>query len=133
MNELQFNGKISLIKEPRVGSTERGEWANVEFEVTEKDPKNPSYPQIALFVYFKNGDYVKYARDFKDTFKVGDEVTVHFNLGKTVYQKKDGTGEGTFYKTSAWKVDKIGQPSVSDTGFEKVDDLNDGGDGDLPF
>lgn len=106
MSELIFTGTISEIKPVRNGEGKNGEWANVEFEVTESDPQNPMYPQVALFDYFKSGDHVKYAKEFCNYYKEGDEVEIEFNLKKTVYQKKDGSGEGAFYKTSAWKVTK---------------------------
>ena len=127
---MEFTGKISEIRPVRSGETAKGEWANVEFEVTESNPNNPSYPQIGLFDYFKNGEYVKYAKEFADMFKVGDEVTVEFNLGKTVYDKKDGTGKGSFYKTSAWKVTKLQSSSASSGSAPVVDEEEDLG---LPF
>jgi len=105
--ELQFTGRITEIKEPRTGESASGEWANVEFEVTESNPQNESYPQIGLFEFFKNGEYIDMARDFASKNNIGDEVTVHFNLKKSTYQKRDGSGEASFYKTSAWKVEKL--------------------------
>jgi hypothetical protein len=101
--ELQFQGKISEIRKVRTGTTEKGEWANAEFEVTENSDK---YPQVALFDFFKNGEHVKYAKEFADYHKVGDEVIVHFNLKKTSYTNKKGE-PAAFYKTSAWKIEKV--------------------------
>ncbi len=101
--ELQFTGKISEIKPVRTGTTDKGEWANAEFEVTENSDK---YPQVGLFDFFKNGEHVKYAKDFASSHNVGDEVTVHFNLKKTSYTNKKGE-PASFYKTSAWKIEKL--------------------------
>ena len=137
MSELRFNGKITEIREPRVGNTEKGDWANVEFEVTELKPQNELYPQVGLFDYFKNGEHVKYAKDFKNQYKVGDEVTVEFNLKKNTYTNKDGKLVG-FYKTSAWRIEKLqtanNEQSVAPpSAFEPVTDLKDGDHDDLLF
>lgn len=127
--ELQFTGKITEIKPVRTGTTEKGEWANAEFEVTENTDK---YPQVGLFDFFKNGEHVKYAKDFKNDHKVGDEVTVHFNLKKNEYKKKDGT-QAAFYKTSAWKIEKA-EGSVTAPDFEPAPvNLNEEEDDSLPF
>lgn len=122
--ELQFTGNITEIRKIREGSGNSGDWANVEFEVTESNPQNENYPQVALFDYFKNGEYIDMAKKFDQQNKVGDEVTVYFNLKKSSYQKKDGSGEASFYKTSAWKVIK----SEGQEGCQNDDD-----DDNLPF
>ena len=125
--EFQFTGKISEIRAVRTGTTEKGEWANAEFEVTENSDK---YPQVALFDFFKNGEHIKYAKEFNDFYKLGDEVTVHYNHKKTTYTNKEGK-PGAFYKTSAWKIEKTGsQPQP--TAFESAGDLHEQED-DLPF
>jgi len=98
-----FAGVITEIKPVRSGNTQRGDWANVTFEVTEQ---TESYPQIAQFDFFKNGDNVKYASNFN--FKVGELVIVHFNLGKTEYTNKQGEA-ASFYKNNAWKIEKVEQ------------------------
>ena len=103
---LIFEGTITEIREPRTGTTDKGEWANVEFEVTETNPQNELYPQVGLFDMFKNGEHVKFAKDFKNMNPVGTKVRVEFNLKKNEYTKGDGT-PAKFYKTSAWKVEKI--------------------------
>lgn len=128
---LQFTGKITEIKPIRSGEGNKGEWANVEFEVTELNPANPSYPQVGLFDFFKNGEYLKYAKDFNEYFKLGDAIVVDFNLKKNTYQKKDGTGEASFYKTSAWKIEKHEniEPSVD----QPTSEVDDDDDGNLPF
>lgn len=128
MSELIFTGNISEIRPVRSGEGKNGEWANVEFEVTESNPQNASYPQIALFDHFKSGEHVKYAKDFPIFYKIGDEVEVEFNLKKTVYQKKDGSGEGAFYKTSAWKVTKTKGITTNDNESQIPDNKDD-----MPF
>lgn len=123
-----FNGKITEISEIRTGESNGKEWASLEFEVTElKD----QYPQIGLFGYFKNGEYVKYAKEFKNNFKVGDEVTVDYNL-KCIEYEKDGK-KRKFYKTEAWKVTKLETaPSTPQPPAQELPDLS-GEDSDLPF
>lgn len=130
MNDLQFTGKISQINKVRTGTGAKGEWANAEFEVTEQKDQ---YPQIALFDFFKNGEYVAQAKNFEKNFKVGDEVTVYYNHKKNEYTKKDGT-QAAFYKTSAWKIEK-GSSAPQPEHFETVDavPMNDDEDSDLPF
>lgn len=126
MNDLQFTGKITAIKKVRTGETDKGEWANAEFEVTEDKDQ---YPQTALFDFFKNGEYVSQAKNFSQNFKPGDEVTVHFNLKKNNYTK-DGE-ERTFYKTSAWKIDKGSSAPQPDDYSEPVPSSEE--EDDLPF
>ena len=123
-----FRGTISEIRPARTGTGKKGEWANVEFEVTESNPQNESYPQIGLFDYFKNGEFAKFASGFDKQFKLGDEVDVEFNLSKSTYTKDKE--EKSFYKTSAWKVTKVS----GDNGGDKppVDNTDDD-DLDLPF
>lgn len=104
---MQFTGRITEIRPVKTGEGNSNPWASVEFEVTESNPQNETYPQIGLFDLFKNGDYIDFALKFNEHHKLGDEVTVHFNLKKSVYQKKDGSGEASFYKTSGWKIDKV--------------------------
>ena len=104
--QLIFEGKITEIETPRTGTTDKGEWASVSFEVTELKPQNPQYPQIGLFDMFKNGEYLKYAKDFKTYYPIGTAVKVEFNLKKNEYTKPDGT-PAKFYKTSAWKIEKV--------------------------
>lgn len=129
--ELTFTGSITEIREPRFGTTKAGsDWANAEFEVTELNPQNPQYPQVALFDFFKNGEHVKYAKDFKTFYKLGEVVTVHFNLKKNEYTNAKNE-QVSFYKTSAWKIDK---QTVSETKpFEPAESLNEEQPDDLPF
>lgn len=129
-----FNGKITEISEIKTGIKNDKEWASLEFEVTELNPQNELYPQIGSFGYFKNGDYAKYTKDFNNMFKLGDEVTVEFNLKRIDY-KKDGQ-DRKFYKTECWKVEKLQTAPQTNQApaqaFEPVADLN-ADDSDVPF
>jgi len=118
---MNFTGKITEISAIKSGETNGKEWASLEFEVTESNPNNELYPQIGSFGYFKNGEYTKYAKDFKSNFKIGDEVEVEFNL-KCIKYKKDGVDK-KFYKTECWKVFKA---DLSDDKTNKAVELIDG-------
>ena len=132
---LTFTGKITEIRTPRTGTTQKGEeWANAEFEVTETNPQNEAYPQIAFFDFFKMGEYLSLAKDFESKNKVGDVVTVHFNFKANTYVNKENK-EVKFYKTSAWKIEKQEQsntPKPNDS-FEPAGDLKQEEHDDLPF
>ena len=129
--QLEFKGKITEIRTPRTGTGAKGEWANVEFEVTESNPQNPDYPQVALFDFFKNGEYVKFAKDFATHYPLGSEITVEFNMKKNEYTKADGTA-AKFYKTSAWKIEKV-QGSEMDQAVKKIDNAFEPDDSNPPF
>lgn len=134
---LEFTGNITDIRTPRGGTTDKGEWANAEFEVTESNPQNPQYPQVALFDFFKNGEYLKYAKDFETYYPLGTEVKVEFNLKKNTYTKPDGN-VANFYKTSAWRVNKVDLSveqgaAIVDANFEPAEDLQEEEDDNLPF
>jgi len=128
-----FTGKITEISKVKVGKTKKeDDWASLDFEVTESNPHNELYPQIALFSYFKMGEYVKMASEF--SHKVGDEVNVDFNFKCQKYNKKDGSGEGKFYKTECWKVDKVQESQTEEYNTNEVgNDLNENEPDDLPF
>lgn len=126
-----FTGKITEISKIRNGEVNGKEWASLEFEVTEVTDK---YPQVGLFGYFKNGEYLKYAQDFNKNFKVGDEVTVDYNLKRIDY-KKDGE-DRKFYKTEAWRVTKLdSNTSGLDQAKQTIDNVMppEEDDDNLPF
>lgn len=131
--EQTFTGTISKIEAVKTGVSKKGnEWANASFEVTEGNPNNPDYPQIAFFDFFKTGEYLDMAKEFKNKFKVGESVTVYFNFKKNEYTKDGETR--AFYKTSAWKIDKLSKDVPSpDQAFEPATDLNEDEHDDLPF
>lgn len=128
MSELKFTGKITSISEIKTGTKNDKEWASLDFEVTESNPQNESYPQIGSFGYFKNGEYVKFAKDFNNMFKLGDEVTVDFNLKCIKYKKENE--DRKFYKNECWRVAKTEQDSGA---FETTDNVSDSEPDDLPF
>ncbi|QQV90432.1 hypothetical protein Harreka1_25 [Olleya phage Harreka_1] len=135
MSELIFEGKITEVRTPRTGTTAKGEWANTEFEVTEAHPQNPEYPQVGLFEFFKNGEHVKFAKDFANMYPLGTDVKVHFNLKKNEYTKANGE-IAKFYKTSAWKVGKSessAPPVPPAQAFEPATDIKANEHDDLPF
>ena len=127
--EQTFTGTITEIRTPRTGTGNKGEWANTEFEVTELNPQNASYPQIALFDFFKNGEYLKYAKDFETYYKLGDTVTVHFNFKANEYTNAKNEVV-KFYKTSAWKIEKVEGVQAP---FEPAGDLKEEEKDQLPF
>lgn len=97
-----FRGKITEISKISTGEKNGKEWASLDFEVTEDNPQNELYPQIGSFSFFKNGEYVSYAKDFNNNYKIGDVVDVEFNF-KRINYKKDGE-DRKFYKTECWKI-----------------------------
>lgn len=130
---LIFKGQITEILNKRNGSTEKGEWASCEFEVTESEPENTSYPQIAKFDIFKNGEHIKYAKDFETYYPLNSIVEVEFNLKKNEYTNKESQLVG-FYKTSAWKITKISDPEIKqESHFNTIDEINEKDHDDMPF
>tara|TARA_R110002051_G_scaffold254373_1_gene313336 strand:- start:70 stop:435 length:366 start_codon:yes stop_codon:yes gene_type:complete len=117
-----FTGKITKILPLVEGEGAKGPWAKASFEVTEDKDQ---YPQIGLFDLFKSGQYINNALEFDQKYSVGETVSVEFNLKKSVYQKKDGTGEGQFYSTPCWKLEKVEvlQPYIPPTGAADDQDL----------
>lgn len=122
-----FLGKITEIGKINSGTSAKGvEWASLDIEVTESNPHNALYPQIGLFSFFKNGEYVKFAKDFNDFYKIGDEVSVDFNLKCIKYEK--GGEQRKFYKTECWKLEKAsetvnGVPVIDQPNSDDVDPL----------
>jgi len=130
---MDFKGRITEISQIKVGKTKNGEdWASVDFEITESEPNNPEYPQIALFSFFKSGEYFKYANEFNDFNKLGDEVIVEYNFKCNKYAKKDGSGEGKFYKVECWKLTKVTEQNVEQAEVISRTATNDE-DSSLPF
>ena len=125
---MEFKGKISSISEVKTGTSANGnEWASVDIEVTESNPRNEKYPQIGGFSWFKSGEYKGIVEKINDSFKLNDEINVEFNLSMSEYEKKDGSGKGKFYKNSVWKIEKSeGETSSPAPSMEQVDN-------DLPF
>lgn len=133
---MNFQGIITDSTTPRTGQGKNGEWASVSFEVTEANPRNAAYPEIGGFEMFKSGEYIDYAKDFANKYPVGTLVDVTFQMGKTTYQKKDGSGEGKFYKNNAFKLEVIEQPTQNPgatAAATPVPNPNVVNDTDLPF
>ena len=99
-----FKGKLISFETPRVGETTKGEWANVTFVLREFNPANEQYAQEVKMSMFKNGEYVKYAKNFDQYYKIGDVVEASFNFKKNKYTK-DGE-ERVFYGVDCWKLQK---------------------------
>jgi len=126
-----FKGKITEISTIKTGKTRKeDDWASVDFEVTESEPNNPDYPQIALFSFFKMGEYFKFANDFNDFYKLGDEVIVEYNFKCNKYTKKDG-GEGKFYKNDCWQLKKVTEETAQNVDPKPLGEQDDNNS--LPF
>ena len=134
MSELVFEGKITEVRTPRTGTTDKGEWANVEFEVTEVNLEKPQYAQAGLFDFFKNGENVKFAKDFANMYPIGTLVKVYFNLKKNEYTNAKGE-PAKFFKTSAWKVEKVSNDiqQPQEQAFEPATNLKEEDHDDLHF
>lgn len=126
---MSFTGRITSISEIRSGENNGKEWASLEFEVAESNPNNESYPQIANFGYFKNGEYAKYAKEFNSNFSLNDEVEVDYNF-KCVNYEKNGEKK-KFYKVDCWKVVKTESSQTNDTTSAPI--VSDNEPDDLPF
>jgi len=127
----EFKGRITEISTIKTGKTKKDDdWASLDFEITESEPNNELYPQIALFSFFKMGEYFKFANDFNDFYKLGDEVVVEYNFKLNKYTKKDGT-EGKFYKNDCWKLQKVTEETVQNAEVVQTTDSNEPDD--LPF
>lgn len=95
LNQLKFEGTIQRIYETKQGTTKNGDqWKAVEFLVTETKER----PQSAVFKLFASGDKVDKIDKFLKYQKVGDDVTVSFNLKTSEYNGK------TYNGVEAWSV-----------------------------
>ena len=95
VNQFKFEGTIQKVFETKQGTTQKGDqWKAVEFLVTEKK----EYPQSAVFKIFGSGDKLEKVDNFLKYQKVGDDVTVSFNLKTSEYNGK------TYNGVEAWSV-----------------------------
>lgn len=101
-----FKGKIIGIETPRVA--EDGSWASVSFILKEFNPSNEQYAQIVKMDMFKNGEYVKYAKDFEQYYKVGDVVEASYNFKANKYVNKENKTVA-FYSVGCWKLEKVSE------------------------
>lgn len=94
-NQFKFDGTIQKIYETKQGTTQKGDqWKAVEFLVTE----TKEHPQSAVFKMSGSGDKVDKIDKFLKYKKVGDDVTVSFNLKTSEYNGK------TYNGVEAWSV-----------------------------
>lgn len=129
-----FVGRITNITEPRTGEGAKGPWASLNFMVEESNPRNPEYPQRAVFSFFKNGENIKYATDFATYNKIGDEVSVAYSHSGREYQKDGKTG--MIASLSAFKITKVESVNQDvpagglEEAFNQIEDINPE---DIPF
>lgn len=91
---LEATGKIHLIN----GTETRGNFTFRKFVVEMSD--NPKYPQFVEFQTTRDGI------EKLDSFKVGDEIRVTFNLRGRVWNSP--SGEVKYFNTlDAWKIDGV--------------------------
>lgn len=120
VNQFKFEGTIKKVFETKQGTTQKGDqWKAVEFLVTEKK----EYPQSAVFKIFGSGDKLEKVDNFLKYQKVGDDVTVSFNLKTSEYNGK------TYNGVEAWSV--FGKKA--DVADSIKANITTTGDDDLPF
>ena len=119
MSEFKVTGKITLIKEAESGQSKAGkQWSKQEFVVETTDEYNNLYC-FQVFGDERVENLTKYN-------KVGDDVTVSFNVSTNEWKGKHFTSLG------AWKIEKAANdlPPVTEDGGD-TESASD--DGDLPF
>ena len=94
--------------------------AKVTFQLETKEQYNNKYS----FELFKGADHVEHVNNFTKYNKVGDEVTVEFNVNTNEWKDK------FFTSLSVWKVEKAGQSTEQPTAEQMGDDSDISG---LPF
>ena len=78
-------------------------------KITFQVQTNEQYNNLYAFELFKTGEHVKHVENFTQYNKVGDTVTVEFNVNTNEYK-------GKFYTSlPAWKIDKIGSTQQAET------------------
>jgi hypothetical protein len=93
MSETKFNGIITVINETNVVSDK---FQKREFVVTD----NSMYPQQVMF------ELVQDNVSLLDSYKVGDDVSVSYNLNGRPWTNPQG--EIKFFNTlKAWKIEKV--------------------------
>ncbi len=119
MTEFKINGKIEQIKDVQKGQSKDGkQWQKQEFVVKTDDKYNNTYC-FEVFGEEKVANLTKFN-------KVGDDVTVAFNINTNEWKDKH------FTSLSAWRIEKDngGLPPVPE-GNDKVYKGGEGDD-DLP-
>ena len=106
--------------------SEAGAGKKLTFRIDTKE----QYNNLIEFEMFKGADYVEHVEKFKDYNKVGDTVSVEFNL-KTYHWTKNGNDK-IFTSLSAWKVNKVSGAAPLET-TESNDVANHDESEELPF
>ena len=86
-----MSGRIAVKLEPKSGQGKNGIWRSQDFVIEET---TGNYPKKGCFNVY--GDKV----DLLTHLKIGDAVTVHFNVDASEWQGK------WFPKLSAWKIEQ---------------------------
>lgn len=107
MSELKLTGKIiAIMDKHQVTDT----FAKREF-VIETDEQ---YPQMVKF------ELTQAKCDDIDNHKVGEEMTVHFNVRGRKWTNKEGN-DVYFVSLNAWRLEKGEAPAASDAPFPSAD------------
>jgi len=91
MSEFKMSGRIAVKLEPKSGQGKNGIWRSQDFVIEET---TGNYPKKGCFNVY--GDKV----DLLTHLKIGDMITVHFNVDASEWQGK------WFPKLSAWKIEQ---------------------------
>jgi hypothetical protein len=131
---LDFTGKLIKVMPELSGQSSKGGWRKQDFVL---EDNSTQYPKKACFQAW--GDKI----DLVQTFQVGDEIKVHFNIESREYNDKwftdlriwkvEAGSESETTQSSFTKNNTSGKSKVPD--FPDVDTFKSSGDddGDLPF
>ncbi|CAA6820766.1 MAG: Unknown protein [uncultured Aureispira sp.] len=107
MSELKLTGKvIAIMEKQQVTDT----FAKREF-VIETDEQ---YPQMVKF------ELTQAKCEDIDNHKIGDEITVHFNVRGRKWTNKEGK-DVYFVSVNAWRLEKGEAPPTADAPFPSAD------------
>ena len=116
MSDLKLEGTITVIKDKQqVTDT----FAKREFVLETAD----EYPQHVKFECTQN------KCDDLDKVKIGDEVTVHFNVRGRLWQNEKKKEDVYFVTLNAWRLETTKEGS----GGDHLPTVNDGEADNLPF
>jgi len=116
MNTLQFTGTIDTIKETQQISDT---FSKREFVLTDKNDK---YPKFIAFELVKDNCVLL------DEFKIGEEITVNFNLEGRKWTNPKTNEERTFNTLKVWKIEQGGnnakfKPTIEESKPNVTSDL----------
>ena len=120
-----LTGKITEISEKQ---TLNNGGAKLSFRVDTGDQYNDPYE----FELYKGEQYLEHLDNFIKFNKVGDNVTVEFNLKSKLWVNPETKIRKTFTSLSCWKVEKLGDSKPTSSTPEAVIPETDVED-DLPF